>query len=665
MQLEQLEYWREQIRSRMPLVGWLLRRRAVRHLAAEASPAAVRVLAAAVGENHDKTLPSIALAALWRLAKQQNQEAREALCRAVIRHDLRQLQEQLLQAGYLPVEEHQRAVFFFMTEQWDRYESLDFDHSLLRTAYEGADERLRKRIAAKARQAGRLEWVDVVSGGRRGRRLASLTDGEWRAALSVLRDNERWDEIWKLAQEAPPRRGVSFMRQLDKAGWQPPPEERADFQQLAALAPHWNDDDFQAFMQCRATLRGHRAEIHCMAFSPNGKLLATGSGDKTVHLWSVPDGKALEVFKGHRGQVTCLAFHPHGRLVISGGKDGAAWIWPLSQGVAAKKLDGHTQRVTCLAVTPNGEILATGSADSSIQLWSLPSGQSLRLLPGHDAAVVAMAITPDGSLLASAGGDSTARLWNLPEGRPFKTLEGHRDQELDAVLSLAINPAGDILATGGTDGIIKLWSLPGCLLLHNLREHKRDVACLAFSANGKLVASGGGDNCVRVWDIASGKELAGWEAHCGPVTQVAIHPDGAYLASVSGSGLGQDQSIRLWSIPEGRGLKSLYGHQRSVSDLAMSPNGKILASTGGDRTVRLWSAELTRLSQTPIQQATLGDLELVRGLLSQDSLSDVEIEALTYMEILFRRHRRHDILVGEAAPRIIELGEFDIEIESR
>jgi WD40 repeat protein len=613
--------------------------------------------------NHDAALTRRALAALFELGEHDNASAQQALCRLVMHHDLPAAREQVLAVGYEPYEDLQRAVFYFLTGQWDKYEGLDFDHALLRAAYENADERLRKRIAAKARAAGRLEWVEVAAGGRRGRRLASMSEVEWRAALSVLRDHERWQDMWRLAQEAPPRRSVALLRQLQKEGWQPAPADRGDFDELVKLAERWDDRSLGFQMHCRTVLKGHRDEVRCLAFSPNGRLLATGSGDRSVRLWDVRHGKALQEWQGHKGAVNCLVFSPNGRLVASGGRDGTACLWQVPDGQASKRLEGHSQMVTCLAITPDDQILATGSADSSVQLWSLPDGESLRLLPGHDAAVLALAISPDGTILATAGGDSTARLWELPGGRALKTLVGHRDQELDGVLCLAFNPAGDLLATGGSDGLIKLWSLPSGQCLATLKDHKRDVCCLVFSPDGKLLASGGGDHCIHVWEAPHGREVAAWEAHCSEVTQLAFGTGGHWLVSISNSGLGGDQSSRLWSIPDGRGLKSLHGHQRAVNCLALDSQGTVLASGSADHSVRLWTAELARLAQVPIRQASLKDLEWIRRLLAQEYVPDEEHTVLAFIEILLRRYRRHDILVAEASPRVIELGEFDIEIE--
>src|SRR5262249_1901136 len=142
-------------------------------------------------------------------------------------------------AGYSPHEESHRALFYFLGERWKEYEALDFDHRLLREAYDAANRNLRRRIAAKARQAGRVEWGEVVSGGKQDPRLTLMTTAEWQTALQVLQSTERWDDLWRLAQEAPPRWSAVMLQHLKKARWQPRPADRPGFEDLAKRARSW------------------------------------------------------------------------------------------------------------------------------------------------------------------------------------------------------------------------------------------------------------------------------------------------------------------------------------------------------------------------------------------------------------------------------------------
>ena len=654
---------RRRLANRVPFIGPWLRRRAVAQLYRDGSADAVQTLAGAVWRADDRDVRDEALEALLRLARQDNRAAQEALCRYVTHHDDGAARAEVLARGYEPIEESQRALFYFLTGQWEKYDGLDFDHALLRAIYEAANEPLRRRMAAAARAAGRLEWVGIVAGGRQGRRLGSMTDAEWKAALTVLQDNERWEEVWRLAQEAPPRWSLPLLRRLRAAGWRPEFEDREAYENLVRLAERWPAGEFHPVMDDRITLTGHADEVRCLAFGADGRFVASGSADKTVRLWAVPGGRLLKTLEGHRSAVNCLATSPDGRVLASGGKDGTVWLWRLPDARTAVELKGHSGMVLALAVSPNSRLLATGSADTAIQLWALPDGKNLRMLDGHTAGVLDLVTSPDGSVLASAGADGDVRLWSLPEGRPLHTLKGHRNDEGDAVLCLAVSPDGRVLASGGTDRVIALWGLPGGQQLGTLEGHMGQVACLAITPDARLLASGGADQTVRLWRLPDGRPLETWEAHSSEVTRLAVSPDGSLLASASGTGLGHDHSVRLWDLDGRKRLKTLNGHTRYVTSVALSPDGHYLASGSGDCTVRLWTSELARLCRLPIRQASLKELEWVQAALRRGGWSEDEQGALAFIAALIRRRRRHDVEVVEAGPKVIEIGEFDIEIE--
>jgi WD40 repeat protein len=663
MEPKQMDRCRRRLNNRLPVIGGWLRRRCVRELGRDGSPEAVQALAGVVWRGADPSARDSAVEALCRLASGENRAAQEALCRYVVHHDDRRALREVRRAGYLPREESQRALFFFLTGQWKAYEELDFDHGLLQAVYEAAGPDLRRRITAKARDAGRLEWVGIAAGGRQGRRLGRMTEAEWKTALTVLDEHERWAELWRLAQDAPPRWAAAMLRRLAAVEWEPPPAEREDFTELALLARQWPGDRLRTAFDAAATLRGHADEVRCLAFHPRGDLIASGSADRTVRLWSLPDGRPLRTLEGHRGAVNCLSLSPDGRAIASGGRDGDLWVWRLPECRRAAHLKGHSQMVLCLAITPDSGLLVSGSADSAIQLWSLPDGKSLRMLDGHSSSVLALAVTPDGRTLASASADCSVRLWSLPDGRPLRVLRGHRDREADAVQCVAVSPDGQLLATGGTDGDVCLWTLPGGGALETLEGHLGPVSSLAVSPDGAVLASGSADQTIRLWRLPDGRALETWEAHSSEVTRLVASPDGQWLASASGNGLGYDHSVRLWSLPERRWVKSLYGHDRYVSCLAVSPDGGCLASCGGDGTVRLWGSELTRLCRVPVRQTTLKDLAWVQRAAGQPGLPDEERHALAFLAALIRRRHRHDVEVGAAVGRVIEVGEFDIEIE--
>ena len=363
-------------------------------------------------EDADSTIAEQARLALQQL---KNVEAQETLCRLVIQHDHPLAREIAVATQYAPRDKVQRALFYFLTEQWDRYENLDFDQSLLKAAYEVADRDLLRRLAERARRAGRGEWVEVVAGGRQGRRLGDMTDGEWEAVLAVLVRDRRWGSMWRLAQVAPPVWSVWLLRRLKGAGWVPQEAERAGFAELVRLVGRCtgNVPELGRLVRHRAMLEGHMGRVSCLTISPSGLMLASGSRDYTVRLWSLPDGTALKMLKGHTYPVLCLAISPAGQMLASGSQDNTVRLWSLPDGTALKTLEGHIDSVNCLAISPDGRGLASGGGhkDHTVRLWRLPDGTALKTLEGHIDSINCLTISPDGRLLASGSWDNTVRLW--------------------------------------------------------------------------------------------------------------------------------------------------------------------------------------------------------------------------------------------------------------
>jgi WD40 repeat protein len=660
MDATRLKKYQSQLQSRMPLIGGWLQGQAVRSLAEDGSAEAIRILESSAGDGENPSLQEQAVASLAALAKNANVAAQEALCRLVTYRDDPDALEIVRDAGYQPHEEMHRALFYFLTEQWDRYEKLDFDRQLLRQAYQAADAQLRKRIASRARAAGRVDWVDVAAGGKQGRRLSLMTPSEWDAAIDVLTAAKRGGDLWRLAQDAPPRMSVRILNRLHGLAWRPPAgPERDSFTELARLAKAWKDLDYSTFLHHRATLEGHTHDVRCLALRSG--LLISGSADNTVRLWNTERARPLKTLTGHTGWVNDLAVTPDGALAASAGRDGRVCLWRLPGGRKIKTLRGKGS-IFCLAMHPSGQVLAAGGADGIVRLWKLPDGKELAQLKGHEAGISCLAMSPGGDLLASGSGDSTIRLWTVPGGNSIARLAVHRADEGDGVLCLSVSRSGKLLAGGGTDGTIGVWSLPGGRLQKAIKGFGGAIGSLAITPNDRLLAAGGGDRGVRFWRLPGGRSLQPDDRFTGQPGCISISNDGKLLAG-TGGGWDLDSTVKIWRLPGRKPVRTLRGHSRRVICLALSPDGRELFSGSGDGTIRIWSAEAARLASLPASKAALTDLNWAQQVLRTEGLEKAERAALELIVALLRRRMRTDILIDEVSPRRIEAGEFDIEIE--
>lgn len=294
----------------------------------------------------------------------------------------------------------------------------------------------------------------------------------------------------------------------------------------------WFPETTHYIAPTKQTLAGHASYVNALVFSPDGSLLASGSADKTIKLWNVATGKAVQALRGHTSFVNALAISHDGQMLVSGSADRTIKIWNLSTGKAVRTLVGHQGFVNALVITPGGNTIISGGADRTIKVWDPTTGKAIRTLTGHTGFINALAVTPDGLTLISGSADRTLRIWDLATGQQIHVLTGHQDYVND----LVVTPDGRTVISASADRSIKLWDITTGQLLQTLIPENTTglINALALSPDGKTLASGGSDKAIRFWDLNSGKVTRIFTEYPHHIDYFTINPDWSIIATGSG-----------------------------------------------------------------------------------------------------------------------------------
>ncbi len=338
-----------------------------------------------------------------------------------------------------------------------------------------------------------------------------------------------------------------------------------------------------------------------LSWSDDSKLLATTTITTAV-VWDVESGTAKTTFDA------CGLYPPiwsPGKPFINGIYTNSPSICDPASGKLLTKLEGHTAPVYAFGWSRDGKMLATGSADATVRLWDSASGAPLATYKGHTALVQAVTWMPDGKSLASASYDKTVRVWKAPDKKPSAGKKADEDKTSEASGAAATSAETKPTSESGKKETVKKSfgkkdaKDPNDPLIQEFKGHTGPVTVLAAPSAAKLLASGSSDKSLRIWSLTSNKPAANIDI-AYPVLAAAFSPDGKVLCSS-----GADEGLNFWNPGTGKLLKSTVktNTHSTITALAWSPNGSLIAVGRSGHSLQLWDVQTDKAVQSLVAMA--------------------------------------------------------------
>ncbi len=554
----------------------------------------------------------------------QAQESREAVCQLFLSGGHLEARQIALDAGYLPAKQEDRALFLFLTEQWQEYETLDFDQRMLRAVYEAAGPDLRQRIARTVQSTGRIEFLHILTGTDERLRAGQMDAGEADLVVQMLAKNQNWGRLWMLAQNLNLRQSVEIVRLLTANQWSPAqPDEKQLFRQLSQNASQpliLSPEEFSLKLPAAvplATLKVH-GRVNDIAFSPDQPVLALATGSRKVVLWDYQRGVVRQILTGFAHSVGQAAYLQDGQLICAERTNGGGRCEII--GVKDRqhfRIGQHAASVTAL-VPLAGARLLTASRDLTITLWDVNQRQKITEFQADDWPRCA-AVSPDGQYAALV--TNQVRLIKLPE--------------LDTLDNL---PPISAKGPGSNRGMAR---------------------CAAFSPDNADLLTGQVNGQVTHFSrISSNQQRLKrlMDKHAGSVVGISFLPNRPFV--ITG---GAEGELHLHAWPAGSLHSRIPTPLPNLTSLEISPNGKFLATGFGQNAFTLWdlrTLDLPGVIDLPIARYQPDHLAAVESLAGADPLPADVRGTLRYLTALLQYRYRFDIQIAEI--NHIQPGEFDI-----
>lgn len=289
--------------------------------------------------------------------------------------------------------------------------------------------------------------------------------------------------------------------------------------------------------QC--SFREHTAGIYGIAWSPNGRTMASADLEKRIWLWDADSCDSICSLDRHLAEISMVTWSPNGRLLASGSYDNTIYLWDTENRTVCYSLTGHSDHILSLVWSPNGKLLASAGLDKIINLWDVETGKHIYTFGGHTEPINCLAWSSDGKTLASGSGDRVVNLWDI-ESRELQ----HFFKEQEWIGSIVWLPSSKLLAVGTGGGVVSIWDVENNRRIVALEGHTDRILCVEFSFDGRLLASKSADNTVRFWRCDTWKELAVLEEHGIYLSGLAFHPQKLVLATRDD----KENAVHIWHL---------------------------------------------------------------------------------------------------------------------
>lgn len=574
----------------------------------------------------DETIRRNARLALGRL---RDEDTREALCLRVIEADDPLARAIALEHGYTPRTPELRALFLFLTEQWQAYDELDFDQRMLQTIYESSPNELRRRIAAQVQTAGRTEYLTILAGVDLRVRATRVNPDEAGLMIRILSQNREFERLWSLAPELALPFGLEIIRTLVRNNWQPEKEvDRALFSELAHLANQpilLNGEELErslplAIPQANLKVKGRVNEA---AFSPHRPVLAIATSQRKVVLWNFQTASVERIIEGFDHSVGKVSYTPKGMLIAAERTNAQAlctiYIWN-EQEKSPYRLCTHQGTITSIEPV-GGDQLFTTSRDNLAVLWDLAER---RVITNKEFPFWARAAAVSSDRQYAALLHDRLSLVRLPD--------------LSIVPGYAFLPPR---AAGFKTGVAQN---------------------AAFSPDGRYLLTGQYNGQVGLYfhtSLTQRPKKVLVTQHSQPVRGIHFLPGHPLVITAGAEG-----QIRFIRWPEMTVKGMVYSPEGQLTSLRISHQGAFMATGTNEASLMLWDLrvqDIPELFSQPLATATHDQVSNLLALSEYHSLPEPVRNGLKFLRLLLQYRFRYDIQVEEAP--IIQYGEFDILLD--